>query len=955
MAFLNNLFSFEFRPEKAYKAELDKINGFKAEVAELSEEQIKSEIAEFRKQLVGVEDKKALFKKLEEFRPRVFALVREATKRTTNKPHFDVQMLGAIALAEGKIAEMKTGEGKTQTAVPALVLFALAGKGAHIVTVNDYLSRWHASLMGPIFHYLGLSVGSIQHEASFVYDPSYEPEAAEIASIEEGVEGLVMDVKHMRPVARQQAYRADITYGTNNEFGFDYLRDNMVQSWEQMVQRDLFYVIVDEVDSILIDEARTPLIISAPDTDPTDKYYTFAKLVNQLEVDTHYVIDEKRKVSTLTDEGINKIEELLHIQNIYDTSSGVTTLHHIEQALRARANYLIDRDYVVRNDEVVIVDEFTGRLMFGRRYSQGLHQAIEAKENVKIQQESKTLATITFQNLFRLYTRLAGMTGTAKTEEEEFFKIYQLQVVQVPTNKPMVREDASDIIYKTEKAKFEAIAKDVKERNKKGQPVLIGTVSIAKNELLADVLKAEGVPFELLNAKNHEREAHIIAQAGRFGAVTLATNIAGRGVDILLGGNPVDPEEAKAVREAGGLAVIGTERHESRRIDNQLRGRAGRQGDPGLSLFFVSMEDDLMRLFGGDRLKNMMERLGLPDDQPLEAKLVSKSIESAQKKIEGLNFDTRKSVLEFDDVLNHQRNIIYKRRRKYLSSSPVIPDSTSESSSAGNPEPSIEEPGSRLGGRDDKANRTISEETLDLIRDELSNVVTFAFSAIEEDKEAFEKIFETASGMFPLSEKVKEQAREGAKNAADREFAVVDALYAEAKRQYEAKEQEVGKELYEQVQRYIALQALDQLWMEHLDTMDHLRDSVRLRGYGQRDPLVEYKREGFELFARLSKEIDGQIARSVLRVNIQPQVAQNHEAGSMNHGASQSTQNWVTNRSDVPAGAGVSSGDGSHVGRNDTCPCGSGKKYKKCGLLNTPEHQKNMAKGGAQHQQRIGG
>lgn len=945
MAFLNNLFSFEFRPEKAYKAELDKINGFKAEVAELSEEQIKSEIAEFRKQLVGVEDKKALFKKLEEFRPRVFALVREATKRTTNKPHFDVQMLGAIALAEGKIAEMKTGEGKTQTAVPALVLFALAGKGAHIVTVNDYLSRWHASLMGPIFHYLGLSVGSIQHEASFVYDPTYEPEAAEIASIEEGVEGLVMDVKHMRPVARQQAYRADITYGTNNEFGFDYLRDNMVQSWEQMVQRDLFYVIVDEVDSILIDEARTPLIISAPDTDPTDKYYTFAKLVNQLEVDTHYVIDEKRKVSTLTDEGINKIEELLHIQNIYDTSSGVTTLHHIEQALRARANYLIDRDYVVRNDEVVIVDEFTGRLMFGRRYSQGLHQAIEAKENVKIQQESKTLATITFQNLFRLYTRLAGMTGTAKTEEEEFFKIYQLQVVQVPTNRAMVREDASDIIYKNEQAKFLAIAKDVKERNKKGQPVLIGTVSIAKNEMLAEVLKKEGVPFELLNAKNHEREAHIIAQAGRFGAVTLATNIAGRGVDILLGGNPVDPEEAKAVRDAGGLAVIGTERHESRRIDNQLRGRAGRQGDPGISQFYVSMDDDLMRLFGGDRLKSMMERLGLPDDQPLEAKLVSKSIESAQKKIEGLNFDTRKSVLEFDDVLNHQRNIIYKRRRKYLGSQ--------------NGELRITNTDEEVTDKDDlkpqtSSPKSISEEALDLVRDELSSVVTFAFSTIEEDKEAFDKIFETASGMFPLSDKVKDQAREGAKNAADREFAVVDALFAEAKRLYEVKEQEVGKELYEQVQRYIALQALDQLWMEHLDTMDHLRDSVRLRGYGQRDPLVEYKREGFELFARLSKEIDGQIARSVLRVNIQPQGSPNNEVRSTNNISGQQ-QGWVTNRSDVPVGGGAPSGDGSHVGRNDACPCGSGKKYKKCGLLNTPEHQKNMAKGGAKHQQRIGG
>ncbi len=947
MGLFGDLFSFEFKPEKAYRKELDVINGFKEEIAALSDEQVREEVAKFKVDLAGLEDKE-LFAKLEEIRPRVFALTREAAKRSIGQFHYDVQVMGGIALSEGKIAEMKTGEGKTLTATLPLVLYALAGKGAHIVTVNDYLSRWQASQMGPVYHFLGLSVAAIQHEASFLYDPTYQPEAEEVEALESSVEGLVLDVKHMRSVPRRGAYAADVTYGTNNEFGFDYLRDNMVQDWSQMVQRGLFFVVVDEVDSILIDEARTPLIISAPDTDPTDKYYQFAKLVQQLQQDVHYAVDEKRKVSTLTEEGISKIEEVLHIQNIYDTSAGVTTLHHIEQALRARANYLKDRDYVVRNDEVVIVDEFTGRLMFGRRYSEGLHQAIEAKEGVKIQQESKTLATITFQNLFRLYGRLSGMTGTAKTEEEEFFKIYKLAIVQIPTNKPMIRNDRSDVVYKTEKAKFAAIAKDVKERNKKGQPVLIGTVSIAKNEELAEELKREGVPFEILNAKNHEREAHIIAQAGRFGAVTLATNIAGRGVDILLGGNPVDPEEAKAVREAGGLVVIGTERHESRRIDNQLRGRSGRQGDPGESLFYVSMEDDLMRLFGGDKLKNMMERLGLPDDQPLEASLVSRSIESAQKKIEGLNFDTRKSVLEFDDVMNHQRIIIYKRRRKYLGSQqaaaseqlPVNSGPDSAETAASNPEPATS-----IASASNSSASSISSEILDMLRKEIEHVVTFAFSGTESHEEAFKQIFETLSGMMPVTEQLKKRVQEETENAANREFAVIDTLTREVEKLHAAKEQEMGAETYAQVQRYIALQSLDQLWMEHLDTMDHLRDSVRLRGYGQRDPLLEYKREGYQMFQRLLQEIDKQITYSVLRVSLQPQ-SQPAPVQS----------NWVTNRSDVSASSPSGRGEGEgNVGRNDPCPCGSGKKFKKCGLLNTQEHQTNMAKGGAKHQQRIGG
>lgn len=923
MSFLSKLLPFDIKAERAYAKEVEKINSFKEEIANLTEEQIKTEIASFKKDLQEFSGD-MLFKKLVEIRPRVFALTREAAKRAIGQFHYDVQLMGGIALTEHKIAEMKTGEGKTLTGTLPQVLFALSGKGSHLVTVNDYLSRWQASLMGPVFHYLGLSIASIQHEASFLYDPTYQPEQEEIEKIEGEVEGLVLDVKHMRPISRKEAYLADVTYGTNNEFGFDYLRDNMAQTMDRVVQRELFFANVDEVDSILIDEARTPLIISAPDTEPTDKYYQFAKLVGQLQKDTHYVVDEKRKVSTLTDDGISKIESILHIENIYDTSGGVTTLHHIEQALRARANYERDRDYVVRDNEVIIVDEFTGRLMFGRRYSEGLHQAIEAKENVKIQQESKTLATITFQNLFRLYEHLAGMTGTAKTEEEEFFKIYRLQVMPIPTNKPMVRNDRADIVYKTEAAKFSAIAKEVKERNKKGQPMLIGTVSIAKNELLAEYLKKEGVPFEILNAKNHEREAHIISQAGRFGAVTLATNIAGRGVDILLGGNPVDAEEAKAVREAGGLCVIGTERHESRRIDNQLRGRSGRQGDPGESIFFVSMEDDLMRLFGGDRMKNMMDRLGLPDDQPLEAKLVSRSIEQAQKKIEGINFDTRKSVLEFDDVLNQQRIKIYNKRRKYLNDQ-----------QAASQKQQVE---SEEVSNDDEEQKpaTLRDEVLGLVHDEISNIVTFNFNAEEDEQKALQTVMEEASSIVPIDNTTKEQIITAGTNAANREFAVVDALYAEAQKIYQAKEKELGA-VYDEVQRYIILSSIDQLWMEHLDTMDHLRDSVRLRGYGQRDPVIEYKREGFDMFQRLQKEIDKQIVHSVLKVSVQVQAQ------------SQPVQDsgWVTNKSDTTVGGSVTPASSSDIGRNDPCPCGAinpatGQvyKYKKCGMINAPYHKK---------------
>ncbi len=915
MAIFTKLFSISSDPTKKYSSEVAEINGHKEEIAGLSDEQIREEIKSFRSTLQSTKEDSEIFKKLLTIRPRVFALTREAAMRAIGQFHYDVQLMGGIALADGKIAEMKTGEGKTLTATLSLVLYALAGKGAHLVTVNDYLARWNASTMAPIFHKLGLSVASIQHEASFLYDPSYQPEAEEIAKVEGATQGLVLDVKHMRPIPRRDAYAADITYGTNNEFGFDYLRDNMAQSEAQLSQRELFFTIVDEVDSILVDEARTPLIISQSDTDPTDKYIEFAKIVDRLQDETDYAVDEKHKSASLTDDGINKIEKILNVVNIYDTGKGVTTLHHIEQALKAKTLFKRDRDYVVRDNEIIIVDEFTGRLMFGRRYSEGLHQAIEAKENVKIQQESKTLATITFQNLFRLYSKLSGMTGTAKTEEEEFFKIYRLEVIQIPTNRPMVRIDMQDVIYKSEEAKFKAIAVDVKDRHKRGQPVLIGTVSIAKNEMLADHLKQEGLSFEILNAKNHEREAQIISRAGAFGAITVATNIAGRGVDIMLGGNPIDPDEAKKVRESGGLHILGTERHESRRIDNQLRGRSGRQGDPGSSQFFVSMEDDLMRLFGGEKMKSLMTRLGIPDDQPIAASMVSRSIEQAQKKIEGINFDTRKNVLEYDDVLNLQRTKIYKMRRQYLTG--------------------------KMDG-----DEPLKEQFLGMIRDELAVIVEDSLSVADGNDKATAAILEAASGIFPLPQGLETSVKAAMENAADKEFAVIDILFEAAKGMVETKEQEIGAEIYEQIMRQVALQAVDVLWMEHLDTMDHLRDSVRLRGYGQRDPLVEYKREGYIQFNRLQEDINKQIAYTVLRVTMQVDPHAGHDHPPI---PAQQPNNLVMNLSDGSSGGSSSAAAPEDprmagIGRNDLCPCHSGKKFKRCGLLNTQEHQTNMTK-----------
>jgi preprotein translocase subunit SecA len=870
MGIFGNMFGDSNEGEiRKFQKIVDQINSLEPEFEKKSQDDLKALIQSWKKDLAGLSLDK-INGQLDKILPEAFAVVREAAKRTLGQRHYDVQLMGGMVLNRGDIAEMRTGEGKTLVATLPLFLNSLAGHGAHLVTVNDYLARWQASWMGQVYNYLGLSVASIQHEQAFIYDPSFEPEEGQVKDIESQVKGLVLDVKHMRPISRPEAYQADITYGTNNEYGFDYLRDNMVWEKPQMVQRELFFSIVDEVDSILIDEARTPLIISAPDASPTDKYFDFAKFVNKLEEDTDYNVDEKKKAATLTDAGVAKMEKLLGVENMYD-KEGINTIHHVEQALRARTLFKKDINYVVKDGEIVIVDEFTGRLMYGRRYSEGLHQAIEAKEGVKVKQESKTLATITFQNYFRLYHKLAGMTGTAETEAEEFAKIYNLDVVQIPTNKPTVRKDFSDSVYKTVSGKFNAAARAIKERHEKGQPVLVGTISIEKNELLSQILNQQGIPHVVLNAKSNEKEAKIIADAGKHGAVTLATNIAGRGVDIILGGANATEEEQEKIKKLGGLAVIGTERHESRRIDNQLRGRSGRQGDPGSSQFFLSLEDDLMRLFGGERVGKLMETLGIPEDQPIEHSMISKTIESAQRKIEGLNFDARKHVLEYDDVMNKQRTTIYKKRLDILN----------------NPKP-------------------ISEQVLDLLKKEIREVVNFHFA---EEPADIKEVYKAISTMIPMTpEDLKEL------NNADE---LTGHLIGVAEKQYELKKTKVGPEVMSQLEKLVYLRSIDTLWQEHLNTMEHLRDSVRLRGYGQRDPLLEFKKEGYELFQRLLQDIDKQVAYTIFRVDVKPQ----QQSRNMQH---------VT--------------DNKTIGRNDPCPCGSGKKYKKCGLLNTVEHQEKMVK-----------
>jgi preprotein translocase subunit SecA len=649
-------------PNKRYLKKIqpivDRINALEKKFKGFSDEELREKIREFKERVKKGES-------LDNILEEVFAIVREASIRTLGQRHFDCQILGGIVLHQGKIAEMKTGEGKTLAATLPSVLNALMGRGVHIVTVNDYLARRDTVWMGQIYHFLGLSVSCLNHEQSFLYDPNYKKPEEEKERMQDELGGFYVVEDFLRPCSRKEAYLADITYGTNHEFGFDYLKDNMAYRKEDICQRGFYYAIVDEVDSILIDEARTPLIISAPDTESSLWYKEFSKIIPKLEKEKDYEIDEKSKLVSLTERGIDKVEKILGISNIYE-EKGIRYLHHLEQALKAEALFKRDRDYIVKNNEVIIVDEFTGRLMPGRRWSGGLHQAIEAKENVEIKPESITLASITFQNYFRMYEKLSGMTGTAFTSSEEFFKVYGLEVVVVPTNKPMIRVDLPDKIYKTEKAKFRAVVEEIKRRYKKGQPVLVGTRSVEKNEYLSRLLEKEGIPHEVLNAKNHQKEGEIIAQAGKLKAVTIATNMAGRGVDIILGGNPPDKEEREKVISLGGLHVIGTERHEDRRIDNQLRGRSGRQGDVGSSQFFISLEDEIIRIFGGERIKSIMERLNISEDQPIENRIISNLIDSVQKKIEGINFDIRKNVLEYDEVLNKQREKFYSLRREIL-------------------------------------------------------------------------------------------------------------------------------------------------------------------------------------------------------------------------------------------------------------------------------------------------
>ena len=779
---------------KAWQPLVLKINALEPDFEKLSQEELKEKTLDFKERLSNDE-------KIEEILPEAFAAVREAAKRTLKQKHFDVQILGGLALFYGGIAEMKTGEGKTLVATLPAYLRALEGKGVHVVTVNDYLSRRDGVWMGQIYDYLGLTVGILNHAESFLYDSNFVLRASDLDRERDALGSFKVVHEFLRPVSKREAYLADITYGTNNEFGFDYLRDNLVHNQGELSQRDYHYAIVDEVDSILIDEARTPLIISGNVGAAGELYTKFAKIAKELEENTDYTIDEKLRAISLTDAGINKAEKLLGIENIY-AEGGVKYVHHLETAVKAQALYHKDKEYVVRDNEVVIVDAFTGRLQPGRRWSEGLHQAIEAKEGVRIKEESRTFASITFQNYFRMYKTLSGMTGTALTSKEEFYKVYGLETYVIPTNKPVARLDHGDQIFQTHKGKIKSVVKKVKELKLKGQPVLIGTVSIEHNEELSEALNKAGVVHEVLNAKNHEREGEIIAQAGKKGSVTIATNMAGRGVDIKLGGNPSSLEEYEEVKSLGGLFVLGTERHDARRIDNQLRGRSGRQGDPGATQFFVSLEDALMRIFAVDAIKKMMGRFNIPEDEPIENKLITNSLEKAQEKIEGFNFDARKHVLEFDDVLNFQRKIIYERRRKVL-----------------------------VGG----------------------------------------------------TEEIKEYLNEAAADVSKVPF---------------------DKEEVREVMRRVILQTIDMFWLEHLEMMDYLRGSVNLRAYGQRDPLVEYKKDGLRYFRNMEESVKRQVKEFVEVLDVDALMKVKEEAPP---------------KEDAPK-----------VGRNSPCWCGSGKKFKHC-------------------------
>jgi len=878
---------------------IEKINSLESKFQSLSEAELKGQTADFKARLNAGEN-------LDDILPEAFAAVREASRRVLGQRHYDVQLVGGIVLHRGQIAEMKTGEGKTLVATLPLYLNALEGKGAHLVTVNDYLARVGAGWMAPVYHALGLSTSVIIHESALTYDPDYSDESQYDERL-----------KHFRKIPRRDAYLCDITYGTNNEFGFDYLRDNMVYRLDQTVQRPLHYAIVDEIDSILIDEARTPLIISAPAEESGDRYAKFSQLVLGLAENEDYNVDEKMRAVSLTEGGIAKVEKSLGLGNIY-VEGGVKEVHHLEQALKASVLFKRDKDYVVKDGEIIIVDEFTGRLMPGRRYSEGLHQAIEAKEGVKVQKESQTMATITFQNLFRMYNKLSGMTGTAVTEAEEFHKIYNLETVVIPTNRANVRRDFNDLIYRTEEDKFRAVIRDIKARNEKGQPVLVGTISIEKNEVLAEMMEREGLRPQILNAKNHQKEAEIIAQAGRRGAVTLATNMAGRGVDIILGGSPPEAGEQAAVRELGGLHVIGTERHESRRIDNQLRGRAGRQGDPGSSQFYVSTEDDLMRIFGGDRMRGLMQTLRVPADTPIENRMISRSIESAQKKVEGNNFDIRKHLVEYDDVINKHRTAIYRRRREILE---------------------LAEAEAKEG------DKTLSDIILEMVEGELGALADFHTASDNITDWNLQEIYETTRTIWPASDSLKgelDQIIGSSKPKEELRRQIFERLSQAAREKYTelaASFSQSGID-FKEIEKSILVRSFDENWVEHLETIDYLRRGIGLRGYGQRDPLVEYKKEAYRLFQDLNSLIQRQVAYSIFKTADALAMAAREDVSRFASqaekklefsGAAKEMQRQSEARNTIDlVREKVRDESGQKVGRNDPCPCGSGKKYKQC-------------------------
>ena len=820
---------------------VDKINSFEPEIQELDDAGLAEKTVEFRERFAQGET-------LDELLPEAFAVTREAARRVIGERHYDVQLIGGVVLHQGKIAEMKTGEGKTLCSTLAVYLNALSGKGVHLVTVNDYLARRDAEWMGAIYRFLGLTTGTIIHG--------------------------------MNDEERQEAYNADVTYGTNNEFGFDYLRDNMKFDIKDYCQRDFNFAIVDEVDSILVDEARTPLIISGAADVSTELYHSVDKIISRFKKDEHYSLDEKSRAVSLTEEGVSHGEKLLNVENLYDPKN-IEYLHHLNQGLKAHLLFQRDVDYLVKDGEVVIVDEFTGRTMPGRRYSDGLHQALEAKEGVKIERENQTLASITFQNYFRLYDKLAGMTGTADTEAAEFKKIYDLSVVIIPTYKNMIRDDYADVIYKNIPAKYKAVIGEIKELHKKGQPVLVGTISIDVSEKISNMLKKEGVKHSVLNAKQHEKEAEIIAEAGQKGRVTIATNMAGRGTDIKLG---------EGVPDLGGLHILGTSRHESRRIDNQLRGRSGRQGDHGSSRFFLSLEDDLLRIFGSDRISGVLDKLGMDEDEPIEHNMISRAIENAQKKVEGHNFDIRKHLLEYDDVMNKQREVIYQQRREVLDSDNI--------------KPIIED---------------ILAEEMDSIAAEF---VEQKITASDWDWQGIHERLQTIIGVAPEWEEADKQDLDHDK--------FVEMLMQTAKRAYESQEENIGIEGMRYLERVVFLQMVDTYWKEHLLNMDHLKEGIGLRGYGQKNPLNEYKREGFEMFAVMIETVKQQALSTLFRIKIADEEDVDREAmekrkrqqGEMRlsrggNGGEQAQKQPIKR-------------DGEKIGRNEPCPCGSGKKYKKC-------------------------